>query len=83
MKALLLKGWDFMRILRLATGLTGIVFGFKNQDLLLGFAGFFLLLMAAFNIGCCGFGGCSISSADDQSRLGDKEKKNVHYEEVV
>ena len=83
MKALLVTGWSFMRLLRLATGLVGIVFGFKNNDTLLGFAGFFLLLMAVFNIGCCGVGGCGITPQKEGAKSRNKEQETVNYEEVA
>lgn len=83
MKALLVTGWSFMRLLRLATGLVGIVFGLKNNDTLLGFAGFFLLLMAAFNLGCCGVGGCTITTHKESAKPRNKEQGDINFEEVA
>ena len=60
MKTYLLTGWTAMRLLRLITGITGISFAIVNQDWLLGLAGIMLLLMAVFNLGCCGASGCSV-----------------------
>ena len=53
-------GWSFMRILRFAMGTAGLIFAILGHDILLGFAGGLLLLMAVFNLGCCAMGGCSV-----------------------
>jgi hypothetical protein len=53
-------GWSFMRILRFAMGTAGLIFAIRNNDMLLGFAGGLLFLMAVFNFGCCAMGSCSV-----------------------
>lgn len=60
MKSLLSKGWSLMRVLRLATGIAGLVYAVIGQELLIGIAGLFLILMGLFNTGCCSAGSCSI-----------------------
>jgi len=75
---MLLKNWNFFRIIRTALGLFILVQGIVSRDFLsiilgAGFAG-----MAIFNVGCCASGACGI----------DKEEKNgakiedVSFEEV-
>jgi len=60
MKSLLTKGWSLMRVLRLVTGIAGLVYAVIDQELLIGIAGLFLVLMALFNTACCCAGSCSI-----------------------
>jgi len=54
----ILKGWNFMRVIRLLMGLYILAESIRTQDWLFGFAGFFLTATAVWNIGCCGVSGC-------------------------
>ncbi|WP_046370005.1 hypothetical protein [Flavihumibacter petaseus] len=59
MKALITKGWNLMRILRLATGIAAIVYALITRETIAGIAGIFLVVMGLFNAGCS-TGTCSI-----------------------
>ena len=76
---LLTTGWSFMRILRFTIGTVALIFAINSHDMLLGFAGGFLLLMAIFNFGCCATGSCSVPINKTTS----KKPENINYEEVV
>jgi hypothetical protein len=83
MKSILLTGWGLMRLVRLATGISGIGFGIIRLDWLLGIAGIILLLMALFNLGNCGVGGCTISPYSKNGKAVDQKTENVNYQEVA
>lgn len=83
MKMLLLKGWNFMRILRLIMGIVVIVFAIFNHDTILGLAGGFLVLMSVLNIGCCGVGSCPVPARNIKGKIADKETEKTPYEEIV
>lgn len=82
MKTVLLSGWNFMRVLRLVMGITGLIFSILNKDSLLGIAGGFLLLMAILNIGCCGINGCSVQTHNPRMKTSGKETEKTSYEEI-
>lgn len=52
--------FNLMRALRLVIGVIGAGQAYTTHDWLLGVAGLFLIAMAVFNIGCCGFSGCRV-----------------------
>ncbi len=55
-----LKGWNFMRVLRLALGIFIIVQGIVVRDWLFVGAGVLFSLMPILNTGCCGASGCNV-----------------------
>jgi hypothetical protein len=55
----IVRGWNFMRWLRLGTGIYALVAAVMQQEWILGFAGVFLSGMALLNIGCCAGGTCT------------------------
>jgi hypothetical protein len=73
----ILKGWNFMRALRLVLGLYIAVQSVTTGEWMLGIAGLFLSGTALMNIGCCGVNGCQpiVRSNPDP-------KKEIIYEEV-
>jgi len=71
--------WSFMRILRLLVGIIALWQAILMKDYLLGATGIMLLIMSAFNIGCCGAGGCSINLPRSRSAGNQKE---ITYETV-
>lgn len=73
------SGWHFMRWLRLLVGGYALWQSIEMSDWMLAVAGVFLLVMAVFNIGCCGAGGCSIQASRPIRRA---ENKAIEYEEV-
>jgi hypothetical protein len=77
------RNWGFMRILRFVIGTTGVIFAIRNHDMLLGFAGGLLLLMAVFNFGCCVGGACSVPTRHVKMKTNGKESENISYEETV
>ena len=83
MKTFLTTGWSLMRVLRFAMGTAGLIFAVRNHDILLGFSGGLLLLMAAFNFGCCAVGGCNVPANISKIKTNSKEPENTSYEEVV
>lgn len=60
MKRILITGWSFMRILRIVTGVGGLIYAIVKHDYLLGIAGLFLLFTGLFNVAGCGVGGCTL-----------------------
>jgi len=76
----LLQNWTFMRGLRLLLGVVVLVQSIIAKDLLLGAMSLFLISMTVFNFGCCGSGGCGISSNKNESV---KKIEDVDFEEVV
>lgn len=60
MKTLLTKGWNLMRVMRLVTGIAGMIYAVISHELILGIAGVFLVLLSLFNAGCCCTGSCSL-----------------------
>lgn len=83
MKTVLTTGWNFMRVIRLVMGVAAIIFGIYRQDMLLGLAGGFLLLMSLLNAGCCGVSGCAVRPPNQKSKTPGKGDEPISYEEVV
>lgn len=52
--------WTLVRFLRLIVGMAVLVQAFLQEDLLFGMAGGMLILLALFNVGCCGTGSCKV-----------------------
>jgi hypothetical protein len=80
MKQVLFSNWTFIRFLRLVMGLVIIGQGMVSKDALFGIAGFLFTVMALFNTGCCGSGGCYTATTKTVSK---KSAENIPYEEVV
>jgi hypothetical protein len=73
----ILKGWNFVRLIRLALGAFITVQSFITREWLLGFAGLFLTGTALFNVGCCGIYGCQPVIKSHSGQV-----KEISYEEV-
>jgi hypothetical protein len=73
----IIKGWNFVRLIRLALGLFITVQSMMTREWILGFAGLFLTGTALFNIGCCGVYGCEPVIKSNSGAA-----KDVIYEEV-
>ena len=54
----MLNNWSFLRVVRLLAGIAIIIQAIVNKDTVFGVAGFLFTIMALFNTGCCGTGGC-------------------------
>ena len=54
----ILKGWRFMRIIRLLIGLYFCWEALATKEWLLGLAGLLITWMALADVGCCGAKGC-------------------------
>ncbi|QEC67461.1 hypothetical protein FRZ67_09195 [Panacibacter ginsenosidivorans] len=74
----LLKGWNVMRVLRLAIGIMAIIQAYQQGSWALAIAGFFVVILAIANLGCCGAAGCNVKS----SRREDNSKNEIVYEEL-
>lgn len=72
-----LKGWNFMRVLRLALGIFIIVQGVQIKEWLFVGAGVLFSLMPILNIGCCGVSGCNTPV-----RKSNEKNEEVSYEEI-
>jgi hypothetical protein len=72
-----LKGWNFMRALRLVFGLYITIQAVVTKDWIFALAGLFLTGTALMNVGCCGINGCQ-----PLIRSNAKPDKEVIYEEV-
>lgn len=68
----LLKGWDFVRILRLVIGLAVGYNGILEQDYLLMFLGGVLLFQSVANTGC-GFGSSGSCDIDPNKKSNKNE----------
>ena len=73
MKAFIATRWNFMRIVRLIIGIAVIVFAIRNNDILLGLGGGFLVMMSVLNAGCCGASGCSTGGCSVETKTKPKE----------
>ena len=73
------SNWNFMRILILLAGIVALWQAILMKDYLLGAAGIMLMVMSAFNIGCCGTRGCSTNLPRSGSAEAEKE---ITYETV-
>jgi hypothetical protein len=73
----ILKGWNFVRVIRFAFGVFIAVQSIITREWLLGFAGLFLTGTALFNVGCCGIYGCQPLIKSNTGPA-----KEIIYEEV-
>ena len=73
----IIKGWNFVRLIRLVLGLYIMVQSVLTKEWILGFAGFFLAGTALFNVGCCGVYGCQPTFKSNSGPA-----KEIVYEEV-
>lgn len=73
-----LRGWNFMRIIRLVLGIVIIVQGIQAQQWMLVALGGLFTLMPLFNIGCCGAAGCNTTYSTSKA----KNTEDITYEEV-
>lgn len=80
MKQLLFSNWTLIRFLRLVMGIAIIAQAAVAKDALFGIAGFLFTIMALFNTGCCGSGGCYTEAPKNTPK---KSTENIQYEEVV
>ena len=71
------KNWNFVRILRLATGIFLVVEAVKSGMLFLVLVGAVFVAMPLLNIGCCATGNCSVPE-----RNSGKTVNEVEYEEL-
>lgn len=78
MKETLLYNWNFMRVLRLLAGIAIVIQAVANKDTVFGVAGLLFTIMALFNTGCCGTGGCYTPIKKTT-----KNTEEISYEEVV
>lgn len=69
--------WNFMRIIRLATGIYITIQGVMDSQWLFVLLGLIFTMMPIFNIGCCGTSGCSTNMKKDSAN-----NKEIEYEEV-
>lgn len=74
----ILRGWNFMRMLRLVLGIAILVQGIVARDAVTIILGAAFGGMAVANVGCCGAGGCAINTRSTKNDIED-----VQYEEVV
>lgn len=79
MKKVLLTNWHPSRIFRVATGLVAVVYAIIQHDSMLGMAGGFLLFMGMTNTGCCGAGGCDVTTSQKTDAI---KNEQVQFEEV-
>jgi len=77
MKALL-SNLTFSRILKLVLSIILIAQSFYVKDIMTGIAGFILLAMAIFNIGCCGYGSCNTGTCSTSNQT----NKLISHEEA-
>lgn len=74
----ILRGWSVMRVLRLGIGIMAIIQGYQQSSWPLAIAGFFVMILALANLGCCGTGGCTVNN----KRSNINNKKEITYEEL-
>lgn len=74
----ILKGWNVMRVLRLGIGIMAIIQGYQQGSWPLAIAGFFVMILALANLGCCGTGACAVNNR----RSNNNSKKEITYEEL-
>lgn len=77
MKARLMQGWDFARVLRAGLAVAFLGAGVTGADGLALLAGGFFGLQAVFNVGCCGAVCASPSGAGREPR-----PERIQYEEI-
>lgn len=73
----ILSGWNIMRALRLVVGIMAMVQAYQQGSWPLAIAGFFVMLLALANLGCCGAGGCSFKSSSKSN-----DQNEIIYEEL-
>ncbi len=78
MKERVLKGWNWMRMLRLFAGIAVAVQGLFSSDWFLIIAGVIFSVLALLNTGCCATGRCGYTNAASS-----KTNEKTTYEEVV
>ncbi|WP_438946824.1 hypothetical protein [Sediminibacterium sp.] len=78
MKEIILSNWNWMRVIRLLAGIAIIIQAIANKDTVFGVAGVLFTIMALFNTGCCGVGGCNTPI-----QKSNKSTEDITYEEVV
>ncbi len=78
MKEIIFSNWNWMRVIRLLAGIAIIIQAIANKDTVFGVAGVLFTIMALFNTGCCGVGGCNTPIQKSNSSTED-----ITYEEVV
>ena len=67
-----------MRVLRLVIGIMVMIQAYQQGSWSLSIAGFFVMILAIANLGCCGAAGCSVNSY----RRKDNSKNEITYEEL-
>ncbi|MBG9376324.1 hypothetical protein I5907_08765 [Panacibacter sp. DH6] len=75
----ILTEWNVMRILRLTIGIMALVQAFTEGSWIMGIAGFFVMIAAIANLGCCGPAGCAVSKQRKQRHI---NKEGITYEEL-
>ena len=78
MKARIVQGWNWMRILRLMAGLAITIQGVYVADWWFVIAGLLFTALALLNMGCCAGSGCGYTN-----NTSTKKNENTIYEEVV
>lgn len=73
-----MSNWNWMRVIRLLAGIAIIIQAIANKDTVFGVAGVLFTIMALFNTGCCGVGGCNAPI-----QKSNKSTEDITYEEVV
>ncbi|MFA6060132.1 MAG: hypothetical protein WC756_18155 [Taibaiella sp.] len=74
----ILRGWNFMRIVRLALGIFIIVQGIVTKEWAFALLGGLFTILPLLNIGCCGASGCSMPVSKNH-----KKSEDITYEEVL
>lgn len=72
-----LKNWNFMRLLRLAIGISMIVYGIIQTFWMIVGIGILYSFMTIMNISACGVGSCPTSPIKNQNN-----KDEITYEEI-
>lgn len=73
----ILKGWNFIRLIRLIFGVWIVAQAIVEHEWILGLAGIFFAGTALFNVGCCGVNVCQPSIKTNSG-----VNKEIIYEEV-
>ena len=69
-----LRGWNFMRILRLVLGMAILVQGIMDGHWMFIFLGILLSAMPLLNAGCCSSAGCSVPNAGCRTPMNNEPK---------
>jgi hypothetical protein len=59
---MILRGWNFPRVLRLILGFAVIVQGLLTKNISFVILGILFSLMAVLNVGCCAGNNCSVKT---------------------